>query len=455
MLWFVTICAASLVEAYARGEREYNELTSAGPDDACFASLGLDLREICPQVLESEGDDVIHQYAALRLTSCYLELTGLSPVRCCPRRPGRASKLRACIRTLGKEEGGTGVAVFVHQLGRIFDLCVYLEASAFQRRSASASRDLLASSERAHDALITLQQTAHSTLEELSAQSSNLQALIEALSDLALHAVTAQEQLGKRMETLDTALSSQTASLQKGLNDALVAQESAIARVGALVESLEARLDIIHESLNVTADTVRHVSDELEIAGGRLSGIAASTNALQGAVETLTEEVERHSVYVAEVHKEQQASSEALSAALESVEHQARQQTAALIAVGEAVERVTTVGFRPFHILGLLEKRAPGGVVWHLGGYVVARASSALCHSGDSVSLAALFCATYLVEYAVGSGGALLASCVPRPDVFVAVTRGLQYLIRALSILPIILPLFPAHHTKRSSRKGR
>ena len=403
---------AALLDIYLRGQKAYGDIAAAASEHNCIAEASKDMVPMCKKILlhsdhGAEGE-IFQKILALRLTNCYLEMTGMPLINCSTsgwkgtvlggfgvfKIKAADRTIAECLRRIGEQNSGAAFQVFVQQLGRVFDICMYLDAKDFQRQSAEAAETLLQSSKSASTLLTSVLSTVQSNYEVLEAYTRLLDILSKNLTRVEAAAREDQEHILQSLMAIR--LSMQDG--EKELNDLMLhtasLQEQVLRKVDYSVTTLYSRLDTINDQLVVLGEGAKQLTNNVSAIAQRLEAVGNDTDTLSEKLQYLSEAVE-------EGRKAIESSQELgrdiminTRLAMESIEQQAKKQVKTLTNINNAVGSISSglggdgssksswrrIG--PLQLLWKLERVSPGGILWYLAMHICTQTLITLGASG-------------------------------------------------------------------------
>lgn len=403
---------AALLDIYLRGQKAYGDISAAAKEHSCIAEASKDMMPMCKKILlqpsHETGGEVAQKILALRLTNCYLEMAGMSLINCSmdswkntilggfgsSKSKPMDRVIADCLRKIGEQNSGVAFQVFVQQLGRVFDICMYLDAKDFQRQSAEAAETLLKSSRDASTLLTSMLGTVQSNYEILEAYTQLLNTLSKNLTRIES---TAREDQAHILQSLmEIRLNMQDGG--KEFNDLILhatsLKEQIMNKVDYSITTLYSRLDTINDQLEILDDGTKQLADNVTVIAQRLEAVNNDTDALAQKLQHLSEAVDEGRLAIEtsqEVGKDIMLNTRL---AMESIEHQTRIQAKTLSNINRAVGTITNglgsdgsskqswrrIG--PLQLLWRLEKVAPGGILWYSALHICAQTLITLGASG-------------------------------------------------------------------------
>lgn len=403
---------AALLDIYLRGQKAYGDIAAAASEHSCIAEASKDMIPVCKKILlqpshEVDGE-VAQKILALRLTNCYLEMAGMPPINCSTDSRKStvlggfiASKAKSthraiadCLRKIGEQSSGVAFQVFVQQLGRVFDICMYLDAKDFQRQSAEAAETLLKSSKDASTLLTSVLGTVESSYKILDSYTQLLNALSKNLTHIESAAREDQEHILQSLMAIRLSMQDGERELNDLRLHAASLQEQVLHKVDYSVTTLYSRLDTINGQLEILDEGAKQLTDNVSILAQRLEAVSGDTDALSQKLQHLSEAVDdgRKAIEASqEVGKDIMVSTRL---AMESIEQQAKMQAKTLSNINSAVGSISSglgsdgssksswrrIG--PLQLLWKLERMAPGGILWYLALHICAQTLITLGASG-------------------------------------------------------------------------
>lgn len=434
LIWTLLFSAvaqqAALLDIYLRGQKAYGDIAAAASEHNCIAEVSKDMVPMCKKILlqsdhEAEGE-TIQRILALRLTNCYLEMAGMPPINCSvtgwkgtifgsfgvSKAKSASRAMAECLKRIGEQNSGAAFQVFVQQLGRVFDICMYLDAKDFQRQSAEAAETLLRSSKDA-SALIT------SVLGTVQGSYEILEAYVRLLDTLSKNLTRVETAAREDQDHILRSLMAIRLSMQDGekeLNDLMLhtasLQEQVLHKVDYSVTTLYSRLDTINDQLEVLGEGAKQLTDNVSAISQRLETVSNDTDALSEKFQHLSEAVDENRKVI---EANQEASRDIMVStrlAMESIEQQAKKQAKTLSNINSAVGSISSglggdgssesswkrVG--PLQLLWKLERAAPGGILWYLALHICAQTLIKLGASGrHAVSVKRVALLVVLLSY--------------------------------------------------------
>ncbi|EFO61307.1 Hypothetical protein GLP15_1342 [Giardia lamblia P15] len=436
LIWILFFSAitqqAALLDIYLRGQKAYGDIAAAASEHSCIAEVSKDMVPLCKIILfqsdhEAEGE-IIQRILALRLTNCYLEMAGMLPINCSvtgwkgtilgsfgvPKTKSVGRGMAECLKRIGEQNSGAAFQVFVQQLGRIFDICMYLDAKDFQRQSAEAAETLLKSSKDASALITSVLGTVQDSYEILEAYTRLLDTLSKNIAHIE---TTAREDQNQILSSL-TAIRLGMQDSEKELNNLMLhtasLQEQVLHKVDYSVTTLYSRLDTINDQLEVLGEGARQLTSNVSAISQRLETVSNDTDTLSEKFQHLSEAVDESRKVV---EASQEASRDIMvnaRLAMESIEQQAKKQAKTLSNINSAVGSISSglggdgssgsswkrVG--PLQLLWKLERAAPGGILWYLALHICAQTLITLGASGKhAVSVKRVALLVVLLSYGV------------------------------------------------------
>lgn len=372
-LWLPLLSLSTEIDMYTRGQNIYGEIQATSQKSSCFAAADSLLVESCIRVLV-DGDETLHKYIALYITNCYLEMTGVARIKCQPKLSQSTNisseEVASCVKTISTHSA-TALQLFVSQLDRVYDACMFLEFKAYQRHALMVSRTLLETAQNTSDDLESIAGLVKDSRALLEGQTRDILNLSRVATDALENTTARYTRVIQNVETFIQSTDESFAQLHSKMEASMTTQDEVSTRFNSSAQALAAKVDELAGSIDAVKNVSERLLGSVNSTAAQLDGVDSKASELLTEVGSLFTKVAEGSAYMNDIHKSGKETVKLTIQAVNAIEKHAQRQARILADLNTAMDDLaSSVGASKIGFLTIYQKinqYAPGGLIFYSG----------------------------------------------------------------------------------------